>query len=226
MQPYFMPYIGYWQLMHSVDKFVIYDEIEYTKKGWINRNRMLMNNKDFVFTIPLKKDSDYNFVSKREISSDFNRNKLYAQIKSSYSKALYYKEVIDTVSDIINYEDSNLFNFILNSINKINQYLNLDPNIVISSSIEFDNNLKGEDKVISICKKLNSTKYINPIGGVDMYSKDRFEKKGIELYFLKSDSILYKQFDNEFIPWLSILDVMMFNSIEEIKVMLKRYTLN
>ena len=225
MQPYFLPYIGYWQLMNAVDKYVIYDEIEYSKKGWINRNRILMNNSDFLFSIPLKKDSDYKYISQREIANDFNRTKLINQIRSSYTKSPYFGEVFDLINSIINYGDKNLFNFILNSINNINIYLGLNPTIVISSTIEFDNSLKGEDKVLSICKKMNASSYYNAIGGQELYSKDRFKDDGIDLKFIKSNQIVYSQFDNEFVPWLSILDVMMFNSVDEIKKMLASYTL-
>jgi hypothetical protein len=225
MQPYFLPYIGYWQLLNAVDIYVIYDEIEYSKKGWINRNRILMNNSDFLFSIPLKKDSDYKYISQREISSDFNRNKLISQISSSYSKSPHFDEVFDLINVILNFGDKNLFNFILNSINKINTYFGLNPTIVISSTVGFENSLKGEDKVLSICEKMGATSYYNPIGGQELYSKDRFNDKGIELKFIKSNQIVYQQFDNEFVPWLSIVDVMMFNSVDEIKKMLASYTL-
>jgi hypothetical protein len=225
MQPYFLPYIGYWQLMNAVDKYIIYDEIEYSKKGWINRNRLLMNNTEFLFSIPLKKDSDYKFISQREISNDFNRNKLINQIKSSYFKSPYFDVVIDLLNDIIYFDDKNLFNFILNSINKINVYLGLNPNIVISSTTDFDNTLKGENKVLSICKKMNASVYYNAIGGKELYSKERFLEEGIELKFIKSNQIVYPQYNNMFVPWLSIVDVMMFNSVEEINVMLDNYEL-
>ena len=72
MQPYFLPYIGYLQLLNSVDKFILYDDIEYTKKGWINRNRIVDGE---IITLPLKKDSDYLNVVERRLSDDWRKQK-------------------------------------------------------------------------------------------------------------------------------------------------------
>lgn len=226
MQPYFLPYIGYFQLIQSVDEFIIYDNIQYTKKGWINRNRILVEGTDKVFTIPLKKDSDFLNVYEREISSDWTKDrlKIINQIKT-YSKAPYFKEVFPLIEKIFNSNISNLFEFIYNSLTIINEYLEIKTKIVISSTIDIDHNLKSQDKVIAICKKRNATQYINAIGGVELYDKIDFQNNNIKLNFIKSDPIIYKQFKNEFIPWLSIIDVMMFNSKEEISKYLKSYTL-
>lgn len=226
MQPYFFPYIGYFQLINSVDEFIIYDNIQYTKKGWINRNRILVDGVEKLFTIPLKKDSDYLNVCEREISTDWNKDKLKVinQLKQ-YSKAPFFKDVYPLIEKCINNPNVNLFDFIYDSLVIINEYLGIKTNIVVSSSIDMNHSLKSQDKVIEICKKRNATKYINAIGGIDLYDKEVFLNNGIELNFIKSDPINYKQFNNEFVPWLSIIDVMMFNSKEEISKYLKSYTL-
>ncbi len=91
MQPYFVPYLGYFQLISAVDKFVVYDNIEYTKKGWINRNRILINNKDSMLTINLKKSSDFDNVINKEISNEFNRKKVLNKIKTSYKNAPFFE---------------------------------------------------------------------------------------------------------------------------------------
>ena len=227
MQPYFFPYIGYFQLINTVDFFVIYDNIEYTKKGWINRNRILVNNKDCVFTLPLKKDSDFLNVNQRELSDNWNSDKikLLNQIKEAYRKAPFYNEVIAIVEDTLHYEDKNLFGLIKNSLIKTLNYIGINTKIIQSSEIDFDNSLKNQDKVIAICNALNAKSYINPIGGIELYDKEQFNKNGTVLSFIKSKPIHYSQFDNDFIPWLSIIDVMMFNSLEEIKQMLNQYEL-
>lgn len=218
MQPYFLPYIGYFQLISAVDQFILYDNIKYTKKGWINRNRILSNNKDVYFSIPLKHDSDYLFIKNREISEVFNPNKILNQIKSAYFRAPFYTETINLISMLLNYKKSkNLFDYIHNSIITICQYLSIETDIKISSSIFIDHNLKSQDKVIEICKNLNSTSYINSIGGIDLYSSAEFKKNNIDLYFIKSNYFEYIQMNQNFIPWLSIVDVLMFNSLEKIK---------
>ena len=218
MQPYFMPYIGYFQLINAVDTFVIYDNIQYTKKGWINRNRILVNGKEEYITLPLKKDSDFLNIVDRELSSTWHteRVKLLNKIKESYRKAPHFLKVMPLIELIINFEDRNLFKFIYNSLLVICDYIEIETSILISSSIKIDHGLKSQDKVIAISKNLSATHYINSIGGVDLYSKAIFESQNLQLSFIQSNPIEYRQFDNDFLPLLTIIDVMMFNSKEEI----------
>jgi len=227
MQPYFLPYIGYFQLINAVDEFIIYDNIQYTKKGWINRNRILDNGSDKLFTVPLKKDSDYLDVVDRKLSDtwDKDRKKLINSLYTLYHKAPHFEEAYSIVTECLLDDENNLFNFILNSLNRVNKYLDIETSIVISSSIGIDHSLKSQDKVIAICKAEKATTYINAIGGMDLYSKTVFESNELELKFIKSHSITYDQFDGAFVPWLSIVDVMMFNSKDAIKEYLNSYTL-
>ena len=227
MQPYFMPYIGYFQLINSVDKFVIYDNIQYTKKGWINRNRILANGKDQLITLPIKKDSDYLNVVERELSEswDKDKSKMLNVIKASYNKAPYFQETFELISKCLNNPEANLFRFIYDSIVLINDHLEIKTPIVISSTIDADHTLKSQDKVLSLCKEQNADIYINSIGGVELYDKETFKQNNIKLNFIKSNPIQYKQFNNEFVSWLSIIDVLMFNSKEQIKEYLNNYTL-
>lgn len=225
MQPYFFPYIGYFQLLNSVDKYVIYDNIEYTKKGWINRNRILLNGHDALITLPLEKGSDHLDIKERFISSGFNKKKMINQISEGYRKSPYYNTVMPIIENIITNTDNNLFNYIYNSVKEICKYLNIKTEIIISSTVEIDHFLKGQDKVIAFCKKLGAKDYYNAIGGQSIYTKDDFKKENINLQFLSSKPIIYQQFSNEFVPWLSIIDVMMFNTPEEINQMLSDYEL-
>jgi len=219
MQPYFLPYIGYFQLINAVDEFVVYDNIEFTKKGWINRNRILVNGKDDYITLPIKKDSDYLQINQRYLadSSTLDKKKLLNKITESYRKAPNFNSVYTIIEKCLSFEDNNLFNFILNSLLLINDYLRIRTPIILSSTIPIDHNLKAEKKVIEICHARKAKTYINPIGGLGLYEKNEFKDQNIDLLFLKSSEVIYKQYDNDFVSWLSILDVMMFNSIEEIQ---------
>lgn len=209
-----------------VDKFVIYDNIEYTKKGWINRNRFLCNGSDKLFSISLKKDSDYLNVVEREISNQFDRKKLVSQISMAYKKAPHYSEVMPLVEDIIMYEDNNLFRYIYHSVTSICKKLGINTEIIVSSTVPIDHSLKGQDKVLAFCECLGAGTYINSSGGIPLYDKEKFMERGIDLHFFRcNDDVVYKQFDNKFVPSLSIIDVMMFNSVEEIQHMLTQYTL-
>lgn len=216
MQPYFLPYIGYFQLINSVDVFVIYDNIKYTKKGWINRNRMLAGGTDVGFSIPLKKDSDSLDVRERELSADFNRLKMLNQFREAYRNAPYHAAVLNLVEEILVTEDLNLFGFLHTSILKVCKYLDIKTRIIVSSTLDIDHSLQSQSKVIALCQAVEATTYINPIGGIELYSRDAFSSKGIELAFLRSKPLEYRQFNSLFVPWLSIVDIMMFNPAEKI----------
>ncbi|WP_367773672.1 WbqC family protein [Flavobacterium sp. WC2421] len=227
MQPYFLPYIGYFQLINAVDVFVIYDNIEFTKKGWINRNRILVNGKDNYFTLPLKKNSDFLHVNQRKIADSYSKDKtkIISKITELYKKAPQYDEVFPLIKTIFNTNEENLFDFVFHSLKIITEYLEIKTEFIVSSSIKIDHSLKSQDKVIAICKELSATDYINPIGGTELYSKDTFNKNDVQLNFIKSNNIDYQQFDNDFIPWLSIIDVLFFNSREKVQGYLNQYTL-
>lgn len=226
MQPYFLPYIGYWQLLNAVDKYIIYDDVNYINRGWINRNRILLNSKDKMITLSLKEVSQNKLIKEIELlNNEKEREKLLKTISQSYKKAPFYDEVYPLIEEILNFKEINLGKFLENSIKKIIEYLEINTTILISSEIEKDNMLKGKNKILDICKNLGASEYYNAIGGQELYSYEEFNKEGIKLKFLKSGNIEYKQFKNEFIPNLSIIDVMMFNSKEKIKEFLNNYTL-
>ena len=226
MQPYFWPYLGYFQLINAVDNFVIYDNIKYTKKGWFNRNRYLCNGMDKYFSIPLEKDSDFLDVRDRKVSQFFDTKKLKSQIKMAYTKSPYFKDVFQLFCDCLDYDNRNLFEFIYYSVIQLTKYLEINTNIVISSLLGVGHEIKGQEKVLAICEKLDATEYINAIGGQGLYNKKEFQDSGIKLSFLQMDqNIAYQQLNSNFVPSLSILDVLMFNSITETKKMLDRYIL-
>jgi len=225
MQPYFFPYIGYFQLINAVDEFIIYDNIQFTKKGWINRNRILVNGSDIYITLPLKKDSDYLDIKARFLSDDWpnERKKILNRITESYRKAPQFNFVYHIIENILMHDEKNLFSFIFNSLRQINQYLDIKTPLIVSSSIPINHDLKAGNKVIELCKARKASTYINPIGGVELYSKEEFKNEGFELQFLKANNTTYPQFKNDFVPFLSIIDVMMFNSKKDFKSMLQSF---
>ena len=225
MQPYFFPYIGYFQLMNAVDEFVVYDNIEFTKKGWINRNRILVHGKDSYITLPLKKDSDYLDIRDRYLAKSWlsEKNKILNRVNASYRKAPHFNLVFPVIERSVLFEEGNLFAFILFSLRQVNEYLEIQTPLLIASSITMDHGLKAEKRVVEICKARNADTYFNPIGGIRLYSNDNFKNEGMGLHFLKTNDFIYKQFDNDFVPFLSIIDVMMFNSKMEIKEYLNSF---
>jgi hypothetical protein len=214
MQPYFFPYIGYFQLIASVDQFIVYDNIKFTKKGWINRNRFLQNGKDAMFSLSLKKDSDSLDICERELSTDFDRIKLLNQFKEAYNRAPYYSQTFTLLERIVNLEDTNLFRYIHSALVETCKHLGIDTQIKISSTFTINDNLRGQDRVLALSQAAGADIYVNAIGGMALYSKEAFEQKGIALRFLSSKSFVYPQFQETFVPWLSIIDILMFNSVE------------
>lgn len=223
MQPYLFPYIGYFQLVNAVDKFVIYDDVNYIKGGWINRNYILANNQKHLFTVILNQASSFKLINEITIKDDFK--KFLKTLHYSYTKAPYYRQAYDLLNEILSYQDKNLGRFAANSIRAISSYLHINTELIISSELKKNNTLKNKDKVLHICDLLNANVYINAIGGQELYSKEEFNVHNIELKFIRTSPVIYEQFSNTFVPWLSIIDVMFFNSPEEIKKMLNQYEL-
>ena len=223
MQPYFLPYIGYFQLINAVDKFVVYDNIKYTKKGWINRNRILVNGKDEFVTLPLKNAHDYLDINQRRLADSYplEKRKILNKVRENYRNAICYPRVYKLLEEILDFEDMNLFQFVSHSLELVCMYLGIDTEFIVSSTLPIDHMLKAEDKVLAICKYLNSDSYINPIGGLELYSRARFNENNMGLRFLRTNPIVYPQLVNGFVPNLSILDVMMFNRKESITNFLK-----
>lgn len=223
MQPYLFPYIGYWQLINAADTFVIYDDVNYINKGYINRNSILVNGKSQQFTLELIGVSQNKLINKIEVGN--NVQKLLKTIEMSYKKAPYFNTIFPMIEDILNQKEKNLAKFIGNSLQKLSAYLEINTKFIYSSDIEKDNELKAQDKVLDICKKLGTINYINAIGGKELYNKKKFEEQDIQLNFLESKLIKYKQFKNEFVSYLSIIDIIMFNHKDNVSKMLMQYKL-
>ena len=227
MQPYLFPYIGYFQLIKAVSKFIIHDDIQYIKGGWINRNRIQINNKDYLFTFSLKKHSSLKNINTLFFFNQFIKEKsnFLQLIQNNYKKAPHYFNIYNLLLDIFDFEESNISLFITNSLKLICNYLGIKTPIYLSSDLKKNNKLKGQERVINICQTIRAKVYINPIGGKTLYSREVFKKNNISLFFLRTMDINYKHNKQAFIPNLSIVDVLMYNSKDEIKKMLMNFEL-
>jgi hypothetical protein len=223
MQPYFFPYIVYWQLIYAVDTFVIYDDVNFIKQGWINRNRILHNGQSIFFTLHLKAASSFKLINDIEIGN--NQKKLLKTLEFSYRRAAYFHEVFPIIETILTYPEKNLAMLLIYSIRTIADYLQIAIRFLISSELEKDASLKAYAKILAICRALHATHYINPIGGQELYHRDDFEREGLALSFLQTRPVHYQQFHHDYIPNLSIIDAMMFNSKKQIQAMLTEYDL-
>lgn len=230
MQPYIFPYIGYFQLINSVDKFVIYDDVNFIKQGWINRNNILVQGKPYLFTLPLINQSSYSKINEVFINNtlyDSWRKKTLKTLEQSYKKAPYFIEIYGLVDNVldIGVQRIDISTIARKSFVDTSKYLGINTEFVFTSSVYQNDELSGKKRVIDICKKENASHYINPVGGQDLYDLNFFKENSLELSFIKTLPIKYKQFKNQFVPSLSIIDVLMFNSVEETKSLLNEYEL-
>ncbi|MBR5597730.1 MAG: WbqC family protein [Lachnospiraceae bacterium] len=226
MQPYFFPYIGYWQLMNAVDQYVVYDDVNYINRGWINRNKILINGEPKYYNLPLLGASQNKLIN--EVNVNLNEREIKKNlyiIRENYKKAPSYNKIYPLLEEVFSCKSNVLSEYLLNSINIVREYLDIKTEIIMSSNINKDNSLRGENKILDICEKLKATEYYNAIGGKTLYHADLFACRNIKLYFLETKSLRYCQFGEEFYENLSIIDVLMFNEREKVIELLKEYTL-
>jgi hypothetical protein len=224
MQPYFFPYIGYFQLIHAVDIFVIYDDVSYIKRGWVNRNNLLSSGGQAeLITLETSGASQNKLIN--EVGVGGNRRKLLKNIAYKYSRAPYFKQVYPLIDEVLGSRQSNLSLFLTDCLKALCEYLTLNPEWRVSSRIDKASSLKGQGKILAICEAIGATQYINLPGGKALYDKSLFADRGIELSFIQGRCQPYAQFGLSFVPSLSIIDVMMFNDRDHCIKLLEAYSL-
>lgn len=226
MQPYFFPYLGYWQLIHAVDRFVVYDDVNYIKSGWINRNRILINGVATYITVPLYQSSSYKRICDTQLQTFIKwSDKLLKKIENTYKKTPYFTETFPIIEKIILYKTDNLADFLANQLIELSKLMNLDTEIVLTSRIYENHQLSGQERVIDICKREKTNIYLNAIGGQTLYDSKTFKDAGIELQFIEMKPFSYPQKSTEFVPYLSIIDVLMNVGVEGVKEHLNAFEL-
>jgi len=223
MQPYLFSYIGYFQLVQSVDTFILYDDVNYINKGYINRNSILINGQANRFTLEVIGASQNKLINEIEVGT--NKTKILKSIEMGYKKAPNFKPIFSLCEKILLNPEKNLAKFVGYSIQSIADYLECNAKFIYSSDIEKNNTLKAQDKILDICRCLSAQTYINAINGQTLYDKNIFREKNMQLFFLKPTIHEYRQFNVPFVPSLSIIDVLMFNSKENVFRMLSQYEL-
>lgn len=227
MQPYFFPYLGYFQMIAAVDAFIVWDDVQYIQRGWVNRNRILLNGEPVYITLPLEKAPLTANIDERRIA-DINsaKNKIMGQLQSAYRKAPYYAETRALVEAVLSIPDSQLAAFLFHSLQIICKHLEVEENLILSSSMPKDKTIVGgTPRIIDICKSLQAEMYVNASGGRELYRASDFLEQGIALRFMAMNSIEYDQGLMDFVPHLSIIDVLMFNGREATRELLQQYTL-
>ena len=226
MQPYFFPYIGYFQLMKSVETFVIYDDVNFIKAGWINRNRIVVNGDDWMFSLPLKGSVHNKKIFTIELANDPRwKRKFKRTLQQEYRRSAYYDEVFPLVVSILESPKTNLADFLSDHLVVLAEYLSIDTRIVKTSQVYDNTDLGRQDRLIDICKREEARYYVNTIDGAGLYDGAHFKEKGVNLTLIRPHIEEYQQTSPDFLPRLSIIDVMMNNSVEEVRLMLDQFEL-
>ncbi|MBO0952420.1 WbqC family protein [Fibrella forsythiae] len=227
MQPYVLPYIGYIQLLNAVDTFVFYDDVAFINRGWVNRNRLLVNGNEYLFTIPLKDASQNKLIREIELANDPKwRGKLLKTIEQSYRKAPQYGVIMPMAERIINFQADTIADYIFHSFSELTTHLGITTRLVASSTVYENGHLKAQERIVDICRQEGAERYINPIGGTELYSQSAFEPIGCELRFIQPRRVTYPQTGGgEFVPWLSIVDLLMNLDAETIRPLLTEFDL-
>lgn len=226
MQPYFLPYIGYWQLIHAVDRFIIYDDVNYIMRGWVNRNRILSNSMPNYITVPLQQASQNKRICDISIeASPVWRNKMIKSIENTYRKAPYFTEVFPIVDKLINHETDKLSDYLAYQLQMLSIFLSIKTEFVLTSRCYENAQLSSQERILDICKRELATTYINPLGGHMLYNTESFQNEGIDLRFIIMQPMHYKQRTTGFVPYLSIIDALMEIGPENIKPHLDKFEL-
>ena len=229
MQPYFFPYLGYFQLIASVEKFIVYDDVAFIKQGWINRNRILVDGSVHTFSIPIDDLSSFRLIKDTEVNGRLFpkwKSKFLKTIDMEYRKAPHFEAARSMIERAVSVESRSIARMAVESILEVSSYLGLTTRMILSSRHYKNEFLKGRDRVIDICKKESAESYINVPGGMELYTKEDFEREGIELKFIKPVLKPYSQFGKDFCPGLSMIDVLMFNSPETCRQLVREVELN
>ncbi len=226
MQPYFFPYIGYFQLMAAADAFVFYDDAQYMKGGWINRNRILRDNAAAWWTFPIVHD-DYRLPIRQRsyVRGPDPLRSLLGKIEGAYSHAPYYRSIFPLITELLYSKNDNVADYNVGILKALSRQLGIKCSFLSSSDIGNNSGLQGQARVVDICRQLGAGKFINPIGGLELYEKAAFADAKTSLGFLQARTTDYPQFVTPHLPFLSIIDVMMFNSENRIADMLAEYDL-
>jgi hypothetical protein len=231
MQPYLFPYLGYYQLVNAVDKFVFFDDVNFINKGWINRNQILQQNEACRFTLPLVKASQNRMINEIEIADFVKwRKDFIKQIEFNYKKAPCFAFLCSWLRDFLFSKEYKLISDLTaGSVQAIAGLLGMSTAFEFSSALNYRNEATqdGQSKILRICEMMGADSYINPKNGTGLYDMQHFKNKNISLNFIQMEDIIYRQFQaDKFVPYLSMIDVLMFNDIEEARRLLNKYTLN
>ncbi|HUX29266.1 MAG TPA: WbqC family protein [Thiobacillus sp.] len=226
MQPYFFPYMGYWQLIQAVDRFVIYDDVNYIKGGWINRNRIPINGEPAYITAPLQQPSPFRRICDISLLPSVSwRDKLVKMVELTYRNAPCFPEVFPVIETLLRHDTDNLSGYLAHQLQTLASFMGIRTEFVMSSRGYHNDQLTGQERVLDICKREGAHIYINAQGGRTLYEYEAFHRAGIDLTFIIMQPLSYTQRTAKFVPNLSIIDALMSLGPVEIRPYLGAFDL-
>ena len=228
MQPYLFPYVGYFQLLAAADRFVVYDDVQFIKGGWINRNRLLVNGQPWLFTVPLDQPSPNRLINDIELRPAAAwQPKLLQTIEQNYRRAPQFEVVYSLIQQIFSAESRTIADLVRVSLRSLVNYLDLSVELIPTSAVYGNESLRAQARVLDICRREGASTYINAMGGQALYDGETFQQAGVSLQFLQPELVAYAQQGKlpDFVAGLSIIDVLMNNSRAESQKLVQRYSL-
>lgn len=230
MQPYFLPYLGYFQLMAEVDRFIVFDDVQFIARGWIHRNRILLSGRDHLFTLPVKAAGQQALIREIVLADELRaRQKIVKTIQQSYAHAPYFSQAFPLIESLFLFPTTSLCELIVHSLRTLAQLFGIQAEICLASERyraqaldDSVSRLHGAQRILDICQREQAQRYVNLPGGRGLYDPQQFAERGVQLQFIQPHAITYSQQQRDFVPWLSIIDVMMFQSKQEIQALLLR----
>lgn len=225
MQPYFFPYIGYYSVLKHVDRYIYLNNVQYIYHGWMNRNRILHPKEGWQYiNVPIKKHSRNDVINEVIINNQIEwKKKILNQIEHYKKHAPFYGEVKQLLEKIFSHDFERLSELNISIDQAIAEYLGITTltDVISEMDLRYEKPVKPDEWALNICKALGSVKeYWNAPGGKEFFDAEKYARANIDLKFLKINLHPYKQKGNQFEAGLSIIDGMMFNSVEEINKML------
>lgn len=221
MQPYFFPYVGYFDLICNCNRFVVFDEAQYIKQGWINRNRVLHPGEGWQYvTVPVQKHRSSTRIGQVSIVPDDSwKSKLKARLTHLKSHAPHYAETMDLLDDCLDSDERSISKFNVAIIEKICRFLGIEFNCSYISELGLDlgSGLGPGDWALQLARRLKARNYVNLPGGEDLFDAAAFQKSDIGLCIRKIEPFVYSTGKYVFQENLSIIDVLMWNSVTEIR---------
>jgi hypothetical protein len=221
MQPYLFPYIGYFQLVAAVDRFVFYDDVAYANNSWINRNRWRLQGQTAYFTVPLNGASQSKPIAEIGVEPSLVwRRKLRNTLRQAYGRAPQFDAVSALFESVIDGDFDTIAAMAKASIELASQYIGLATTFIASSACYANHHLRGSDRILDICKREAASEYLNLPSGRALYSPCEFLAHGVALNFIAPCLAAYRQSGPGFVPGLSIIDLLMHNDKVDVLPML------